>query len=171
VPQGLRWVQAGLQPGSHDLLGDAGATLRFEPKPAITWAYTNRRRARGAMGPGHWDLWIERRGIAGLLGTRASVLMSGTDVGMLIASAYFMKGTLELMTGHRYLWDGGMARSASAFRDHDGKVLLQFEPGSLLERVNTYLDVQPEAARLSDWPLLAVLGLYLRLAMLKVFRQ
>jgi len=171
VPQGLRWVQAGLQPGSHDLRGDAGtslATLRFEPKPAITWAYTDRRRACAAMGPGHWDLCTERRGIAGLLGTRASVLMSGTDVGMLITSVYFMKGTLELMTGHRYLWDGG---SASAFRDHDGKVLLQFEPGSLLERVNTYLDVQPEAARLSDWPLLAVLGLYLRLAMLEVFRQ
>jgi hypothetical protein len=112
VPQGLRWVQAGLQPGSHDLRGDAGtclATLRFEPKPAITWAYTDRRRACAEMGPRHWDLRIERRAIAGLLGIRASVLMSGTDVGMLITSVYFMK----LMTGHRYLWDGGSASERS----------------------------------------------------------
>lgn len=173
-PGGLRWVQAGLEPGTHDLQGADNvsiATLRFAPKPAISWNYTDRRRARAEHGARHWDLRIERGGIAGMLGIRASVVLSGSNTGTLTAAAYFITGALELDNGHRYRWDGGMARSLSAFNDHDGTLLIRFDPGSLSDRVNTYLHVEPEAARLGDWPLLAILGLYLRLAMTKTFRQ
>jgi trehalose/maltose transport system substrate-binding protein len=33
------------------------------------------------VGSAHWDLWIERKGLSGLLGTGAKVLVAGTDIG------------------------------------------------------------------------------------------
>jgi len=172
--QDLRWVQDGVLPGSHDLRAGDGAsiaTVRFEPRPTISWSYTDRRRARAACGQQHWDLRIERSGIMGLLGIRASVRVSGSDVGAFAAGAFFLTGILELSGGRSFRWDGGMERSRSVFEDASGQLLIGFEPGSMAERINTYLDVRPNAAYLLEWPLLAVLGLYLRLAMSKTFRQ
>ena len=40
-------------------------------------------------------------------------------------SATAFTGALELDNGHRYRWDGGMARSLSAFNDHDGTLLIE----------------------------------------------
>jgi hypothetical protein len=106
-----------------------------------------------------------------LLGIRASVRVCGSDVGAFAAGAFFLTGVLELSGGRSFRWDGGMERSRSVFEDASGRLLIGFEPGSMAERINTYLDVRPNAAYLSEWPLLAVLGLYLRLAMSKTFRQ
>ena len=57
----------------------------------------------------------------------------------------------------------------SAFVDDGGRTMLQFRSGSRFTRVNAYVDVQPEAVDLAEWPLLAVLGLYLRLLMNRVY--
>jgi hypothetical protein len=174
VPEGLLWVQSQMEPGYHELraAGDQViGKLRFAPRPAFVWEYKNERRARAEVGSLHWDFRIERKGLAGLLGIGASVPVAGSDTGNFAARASFITGTLELVSGRRFRWNGGAARSPSAFNDESGKLLVEFEPGSMAERVNTYVKVQPAASGISEWPLLVALGLYLRLAMTKTFRQ
>ena len=174
VPDGLRWVQPQMEPGYHELRDTAEqihGKLRFAPGKAIQWAYTDRRRARAEIGTLRWDFSIERTGIAGLLGFGARVPMTGADTGNFAARASFIAGTLELAGGGTFRWNGGAARAASAFTDEHGKLLVEFEPGSMPDRVSTYVNVQPAASGLSQWPLLVALGLYLRLAMTKTFRQ
>jgi hypothetical protein len=172
LPKGLRWVQLQTTPVSRELR-DADdrviGTLRDLPKPAVTWGFTDRRRARGEVGASHWDLSVERKGISGFFGLSATVLIDAGQTGVLLAGPFFTSGTLSLVSGRRLQWKGGVFEGPSAFLDERGRMLVQFRTGSYIKRVNAYVDVQPEAADMSEWPLLAVLGLYLRLLMNRVF--
>jgi hypothetical protein len=162
-----------MEPGYHELRAADDrviATLRFEPRPAFRWREPNLRRARAEAGSAHWDLSTVRKGLSGSIGLTATVLITGSNSGNFRSKAFFMTGTLELAGGRCFQWRGGTVSGPSTFSDDEGKVLIRFDRGSIFERINTYVDVQPEAAGLSDWLLLAVLGLYLRLAMNKVFR-
>lgn len=173
VPEGLRWAQPQIEPRYHELR-DSGdrvhGTLRFAPKGAVVWAYKDRRRARAEFGPSHWDLWIERSGLSGLLGFSAKVVITGRPNGVVNGGAYFLEATIELENGRRLRWSGGAARSPSTVLDETGAQIVQFEPGSIFERINTYVNFQPAGAQLTEWPLIAAVGLYLRLTMNKPFK-
>jgi hypothetical protein len=172
VAKGLYWFQPDATPvvrelrdADHRVIG----TLRHLPKPAVTWGFTDRQRARGEVGAAHWDLSVERKGVSGFFGLSATALIDAGQTGMLQAGPFFASGTLSLVSGRRRQWKGGVFEGPSAFLDERGRMLVQFRTGSYIKRVNAYVDVQPEAADMSEWPLLAVLGLYLRLLMNRVF--
>ena len=170
VPAGLRWQQPQVEPGFHELRDGEDhtiATLRFEPRPAVVWQLKDQRRARVDAGASRWDLSIERPGIAGWFGLSAIVSITGRTSGEFHAGAGFISGTLE-SPGEPLKWQGGAARSASAFVDTRGETVVRFNPGSVFDRINAYVDVSPNAG--DRWPFLAALGLYLRLAMNKVFK-
>ena len=147
--------------------GQVIAKLTFEPTPVIGWSFSEYRRARAEAGSSHWDLSIERKGFWARLGVTATVLIAGSDSGAVPLRMFLMKGTLEL-DGRRCQWSGGGESGSCAFRDEGGQELVGFDGGSIFVLVNTYVRVHPEAG--GAWPLLAVLGLYLRLAANKVFR-
>ena len=95
----------------------------------------------------------------------------GNGHGEVAAGVYFFTGNLQLVSGLHLRWRGGVSEvSASGFSD-EGRPLVRFNRGSFFDRVNTYVVVHPEARDPSEWPLLVSLGLYLRLAMCKVFRR
>jgi len=166
VPKELRWVQPEAEPG-HELR-DADdrlvGTLRFLPKPAVTWGYTDRRRARGEASESHWDLSIERKGLSGLFGLSGTALVDDGHTAVVKAGPFFSTGTLTMANGLRFRWRGSTIEGiASTFLDENGRALVLFRNGSYFTRVNAFVDVQPEAAEMAEWPLLTVLGLYLRL--------
>lgn len=175
IDEGLRWVQPQIEPGHHELRDSREqlvATLEFQPRPAVSWGYTDRRQARGEAGTAGWDFWIERPGLGGFLGISANVSITGTDTGTLKAGTNFIRGTLQLASGRSFQWDGGATRrGSSTFSDEGGRLLIRFREGSMMERVNTHIDLQPETADLPEKMLLISLGLYLRIAMTKVFRR
>lgn len=170
----LRWCQPALLQGQHELraAGDQVlGTLRFQPKPAVTWVYTDRRLAVAELDSGQWEFSVQRKGLSGLLGLSATVPIAGTDSGDVAAGAFFFTGTLQLTTGRRFQWRAGPARGGpSAFLANTGELLIRFDTGSFFDRVNTYIDVQPGASELPERRLLVALGLYLRLAANKVYR-
>lgn len=171
----LRWIQPAIEPGYHELrAGDEQpiATLRFEPRPQVAWGYTDRHRATAQAGSAHWDFWIERSGLAGFLGLKAAVRITGTHDGSLTAGTNFINGTLQLTDGRQFQWSGGASRrGSSTFSDQGGRLLIRFREGSMTERVNTFLEADPEALTRPVEMMLIALGLYLRLAMTKVFRR
>ena len=98
------------------------------------------------------------------------VLIDDGRTGTVTAGPFFTTGVLSLATGRRFQWKGSLFEGLpSAFVDETGRMFVQFRSGSYFTRVNAYVDVQPAAANGSEWPLLAVLGLYLRLLMNRVF--
>jgi hypothetical protein len=169
----LHWVQPDGETGYHELRDideHVIGTLRFQPKRAITWGFTDRQRARGEVGSSHWDLSIERKGIAGFFGASAAVLIDGGRTGTLKAGAFFATGALLLASGRRIRWAGSVLEGMPCtFVDDAGSLLVQINPGSFFTRVNGTVDVQPQAADMSEWPLLVVLALYLRLLMNRAF--
>lgn len=170
VPGGLRWQQPQVEPGFHELRDGEDhtvATLRFEPRPAVVWQLKDQRRARVDAGTSHWDLWVERPGISGWFGLAALVQFTGRTSGEFHAGAGFISGTLE-GPGEPLKWQGGAARSASAWVDTEGRTIVRFNPGSILDRINAHVEVSAAAG--DRWPFLAALGLYLRLAMNKIFK-
>jgi hypothetical protein len=172
VPEGLYWFQPRTKPLVRELR-DAGdrviGTLRDLPKPAITWMFTDPMRARAEVGSSAWDLSIERKGISGFFGFSATVFIDAGRTGTLEAGPFLTKGMLTLATGRRLKWNGGFFEGPSSFHDEAGRMLVKFRSGSYFKRVNSYVVVQPEAAEMSEWPLLAVFGMYLRLLMNRVF--
>jgi hypothetical protein len=85
--------------------------------------------------------------------------------------SFFATGVLELARGSRIQWDGGLIRnSPSSFLDPSGRALVRFKPGLVFDRVNTYVEIEAAAVSAPETPLLVALGLYLRLAMNKVYR-
>lgn len=87
------------------------------------------------------------------------------------ARAFFIIGTLQLANGRSFRWRGGATGGgSSAFFANGGALLVRFAAGSIFDRVNTYVDVQPEASAVPECQLLIALGLYLRLAMGKESR-
>jgi len=175
VPKDLRWIQPRAQP-DHELR-DADdrliGALRFLPKPAVTWGRTDRRLARGEFGELHWDLSIERKGLSGLLGLSGTALVDDGQTAMVRAGpflSFFSAGKLSMANGLRFQWKGSALEGApSRFVDEGGHTLLLFRNSSYLTRVNAFVDVQPEGSQMSEWPLLAVLGLYLRLLANRTF--
>lgn len=172
LPRELRWVQPGgdtdheLRDSEDRVLG----WLRFLPKPGITWEFTNPHRARGEVGPAHWDLSIERKGISGFFGLSGTALIDAGQTGILRAGPFFTTGTLSLASGRRLEWKGSMFEGkSSTFVDESGRMLVRFRSGSYFTRVNAFVDAPPEAVEMADWPLLAVLGLYLRVLMNRPF--
>ena len=153
----LRWCQPELPQslGHHELRGADDrvlGTLQFQPKPAVTWVYTDRRLAVAEVESGRWEFSVERKGVAGFFGLAATVHVTGADSGGVEAGVFFSTGTLRLTTGRQFQWSGGAARRGpSAFR------------------ANT-VEVEPAASTVAERRLLIALGLYLRLAMNKVFR-
>ena len=170
----LRWCQPRLSLGHHELRGagdEVLGTLGFQAKSAVTWGFTDRRRALAEAGPAQWQFSIERKGVVGALGLGATVHVTGTDSGEVAARAFFITGILQLTNGRRFRWRGGMTENGpSAFLANSGELLVRFEMGSIFDRVNTYVEVQPEAAAVPERQLLIALGLYLRLAMGKESR-
>ena len=172
VPKGLCWIQPRTEPGHElrDVEGHVVGTLRFLPKPALTWGYTDRRGARGEVGSSHWGLSIERKGLSGFFGTSGTALIDGGKTGTIKAGAFFMTGALSLATGRRLQWKGSVFEGMPCtFVGDGGRLLVQFNSGSFFTRMNGSVDVQPEAADMSEWPLLVVLALYLRLLMNRIF--
>jgi hypothetical protein len=169
----LYWVQPDGESGYHELrdIDDhVVGRLRFQPKPAVTWGFTDRRRARGEAGSSHWDLSIERKGIGGFFGASATVLIDGGKTGTLKAGAFFGTGVLSLASGRRILWNGSLLKGMPcSFVDDGGSVFVTINAGSVFTRVNGTVDVQPQAADMFEWPLLVILALYLRLLMNRPF--
>lgn len=170
VPKGLHWFQphkpftAPRYNELRDVDDHVIGTLRFLPKPAVTWRFTDRERARGEVGSSHWDLSIERKGLSGALGLSGTALIDGGHTGTIKAGAFFSKGALSLASGRRLQWKGSVFEGGPCtFVDEGGRVLVQFNSGSYFARVNGSVDVRPEAADVAEWPLLVVLALYLRL--------
>jgi hypothetical protein len=173
VPKDLRWIQPQAEP-DHELR-DADdrlvGALHFLPKPAATWGSTDRRRARAAFGESRWDLSIERKGLSGLFGLAGTALVDEGRTGLVKAGPFFSTGTLSMSNGPRFRWQGSALEGVpSTFADESGRPLVIFRNGSFFTRVNALVDVQPEAAEMPEWPLLAVLGLYLRLLTTRPFR-
>jgi hypothetical protein len=169
----LRWCQPELLTGYHELRrGDDRvlSTLRFEPKAAVRWVYADRRSALAKAEWGEWQFSVERKGLSGFIGLGATVPITGTDSGEVKVRAFFLVGKLHLANGRQFQWRGGAARSSSAFLANNGEILLRFDPGSFFDRVNTYVEIQPEALKVREHQLLIALGLYLRLAIGKVWR-
>jgi hypothetical protein len=172
VPKDLRWVQPPSQTDRELRDGDDRVigTFRFLSKPAVTWGFTDRRRARGDIGAAHWDLSIERKGVSGFFGLSGTALVDAGSTGVVTAGPFFMTGTVALASGRRFQWKGSRFEGMpSAFVDDGGRTVVQLRSGSYFTRVNAYVDVPPEGGELAEWPLLAVLGLYLRLLMNRVF--
>jgi hypothetical protein len=161
------------EPGYHELraAGDRViGTLRFLPKPAVRWGSTDRQSARGEVGPLDWDLSIERKGISGAIGASVTALIDGGRTGTLTCGALFATGVLSLASGRRLMWNGSvLERMPCAFADDSGRSLVRINSGSFLTRVNGTVDVEPEASDMSEWPLLVVLAMYLRLLMNRVW--
>ena len=126
-------------------------------------------RARGEVGSSRWELSIERKGISGFFGFAATVFIDAGRTGMLDAGPFLAKGMLALATGRRLQWNGGYFEGPSSFHDETGRLLVRFRSGSSAKQVNSYVDVEPEAAAMPEWPVLAVFGMYLRLLMNRVF--
>ena len=170
----LRWIPAKDGAGNYYELRDDNrvlSTLRFSPKPAVTWGYTDRRHATADAGSARWEFWITRKGFLGSLGLRATVHVTGSHAGEIAAGAFFFNGMLQLDHGRCFKWSGGATEgSNSKFLDEGERVLIIFSSGSIFDKVNAYVEVQPEGLAVSECPLLLALGLYLRLAMNKVYR-
>jgi hypothetical protein len=170
----LRWLTATDGVGKYYELraGDQVlGTLRYSPKAAITWGFSDRRHATAEAGAARWEFSVERKGLLGLLGFRATIHVTGSNVAQFAAGAYFVNGTLVIEYGRRFEWSGGSVRlSTSRFFDENGHELIAFKPGSIFDSVNTYVEVSPEGTKSQECPLLLALGLYLRLAMNKVYR-
>ena len=176
VPKGLYWFQphkpftAPRYNELRDVEDHVIGTLRFLPKPAVTWGFTDRERARGEVGSSHWDLSIERKGLSGALGLSGTALIDAGHTGTLKARAFFSNGALSLASGRQLQWKGSMFEGRPCtFVDEGGRSLVQFDSGSFFTRVNGSVDVRAEGADLSEWPLLVVLALYLRLLTNRVF--
>ncbi len=173
VPQGLHWFQPRTKPVCRELRDvddHVIGTLRFLPKPAVTWGFTDRQRARAEVGSSHWDLSIVRSGMSGALGFSATVLIDDGKTGTINAGAFFARGTVSLASGRQLRWKGSVFEGGlCTFVDDGGRLLVQINPGSFFRRVNGTVDVQPQAADMSEWPLLVVLALYLRLLMNRVW--
>lgn len=169
----MYWFKPRTEPGYHELRdvgGDVIGTFRFLPKPAVTWGSTDRQGARGEVGSSHWDLSIERKGLSGAIGTSGTVLIDGGKTGAIKARAFLSKGTLSLASGRQLQWKGSVFEgSPCTFVDDGGRLLIQINAGSYFSRVNGTVDVQPQAGDMSEWPLLVVLALYLRLLMNRVW--
>jgi hypothetical protein len=173
APDGLYWFQPGTTPVCRELRDASDrviGTLRDHPKPAVTWDFTDPRRARGEVGSSHWELSIERKGFGGFFGLSGTALIDGGQTGRLDAAAFFSKGTLSLASGRQLRWKGSLIEGASCFfLDEGDRPLMELRSGSYFKRVNAYVDVPHEAEGLREWPLLAVFGMYLRLLMNRVF--
>lgn len=172
APHGLRWFTSVTEPGCHELRDvddHVAGTLRFQPKPVLTWGFTDRRHARGDVGSLHWDLSIERKGISGAIGASATARVEGSSHAMLEAGAFFATGTLTLDSGRQLRWEGSVLEGTPC-RFVDGRRwVVQINPGSFSTRMNGSVDVQPDATDTSEWALLVVLALYLRLLMNRVW--
>jgi len=173
VPKGLHWFKPRTAPGYHELRdvdGHVVGTLRFLPAPAITWGFTDRRPARCEAGSSHWNLSIERKGLSGFFGASATVLIDDGRTGIMKAGAFFSTAVLSLTSGRRLRWKGSVFEGAPCtFVDDNGSPLVRINSGSFFTRVNGTVDVQPQAADMSEWPLLVILALYLRLLMNRVW--
>jgi hypothetical protein len=173
VPTGLFWFTPRAEPGSRELRDAEDrviGTLRFLPKPAVTWGFTDRQSARGEVGPLNWDLSIARSGLSGALGASATALIDGGKSGTITCGPFFATGVLALASGRRLVWKGSvLVGMPCAFADDGGTALVRINSGSFSTRVNGTVDVEPQAADVSEWPLLVVLALYLRLLMNRVW--
>jgi hypothetical protein len=148
----------------RDAEGHVVGTLRFLPKPTFQWGYTDRERAGADVGSSHWDLSIVREGFSGFFGLAATVLIDDGKTGIIKAGPYFSRGALALASGRQFRWKGSIFEGGYArFVDETGRLLVELHNGSYFTNVNGSVDVHPEAAGTSEWPLLVVLALYLRL--------
>lgn len=173
VPKDLRWIQPQAAP-VHELR-DADdcliGALRFLPKPPVSWGYTDRCRARGEFGESNWQLSIERKGLSGLLGLSGTALVDEGRTAIVKAGPFFSTGKLSMANGRRFRWNGSAIEGVpSRFVDENGRTLVLLRNGSSFTRVSAFVDVHEEAEEIPEWPLLTVLGLYLRLLTNRPFR-
>jgi len=105
-----------------------------------------------------------------LFGASSTALIDGGKAGTMKAGPFFATGALSLASGRQLQWKGFVIEGTSCrFVDDGGRMLIQIDPGSNVTRVNGTVDVQPQAAAMSEWPLLVVLALYFRLLMNRVW--
>jgi hypothetical protein len=168
----IEWVQPEFLKGAFQLQHDDAvvAELRFEPKPAVTWAYTDPRAARATAGGREWRFTVSRPGVAGFLGYTAVVRIEGSDAGSSALTTFVSRGTVEFARGRRLEWRGGLWRGSTSTFARDGATLVKFGSGSPLQRVVTHVEIMPAARGSDEWPFLAALGLYLRMLSGRVWR-
>ena len=116
APHGPHWTQP--RRASEHELRDADAhvlgSLRFLPRPAITWGYTDRRRARAEAGGSTWNLSIEWKGFAGFFGLAGRAHVDDGRTGILDAGPFFSTGVLSLAGGRRFRWKGSLLEAGAA---------------------------------------------------------
>ena len=141
VPKGLYWFQphkpftAPRYNELRDVDDHVIGTLRFLPKPAVTWGFTDRQRARAEVGSSHWDLSIELKGLSGFIGTSGKVLIDEGKTGTIKARAYFSKGALSLANGRQLQWKSSVFEGRPCtFVDEGGRLLVQLNQQRLVLR-------------------------------------
>jgi hypothetical protein len=172
--QQLRWIQPFLSERSYELWRDDDsivATLRFEPKPAVTWAFADPQAARAEAGAEHWRFTVARRGLAGLLGARATIQVTGSHSARLDARSFLAEGILVFSDARRLHWKGKLIRGTrSAFMLDERTPLVSFGSGSPFQRVTARVEISPLGLLTPGWPLLASFGFYMRILTGRVWR-
>jgi hypothetical protein len=177
-PAGSRfydWVLSGERSGSFELRGDSRvvAQLQFEPKPGFVWDFKDPQAARATAGDRHWRFTVSRRGVAGFFGWAATVKITGDNHGEIALTGAVSQGQLRVDGRRTFDWRGKPIRGAtSVFSLPDGQAtpVALFRTGSPLQSVTTRVEITRTGSTLDEWPLLAALGVYLRMLMNRTWR-
>lgn len=170
----LYWSQPDLGKPSHLLQDDQRATvarLDFQPQPGVAWNARNPQRAEGQAGASRWTFTVQRTGVSGLLGLSANVLIGGPQPGQVVTGANFVNGKVTLAGAPDMDWRSSPTRpGGSRFTSTDGTLLVHFLAGSIADRINTTVELEPPAMDRPERWLLSSLGLYLRVVGRRPFR-
>jgi hypothetical protein len=111
--------------------------------------------------------------LSGFYGWAATVHISGTNTAAIDLTRAVSHGELRVDGRRTFNWEGKPIRGAtSVFSLPDGQstAVVLFRTGSPLKAVTTRVEVTRAGLALEEWPLLAVLGFYLRMLMNRTWR-
>jgi hypothetical protein len=170
--RGLAWHQPSFHERAYELREGTAvvADLRFDPRPAITWAYTDPLAARAAAGDQRWQLAVSRPGPGGFLGFSGTVRVAGRHTASVELRSFLTRGAVAIPGRPAIEWHGGLWRGSTSIFTEGATRLVALSSGSPLERVVTRVEVTARARQYPEWPLLAALGLYLRMLSGRVWR-
>ncbi len=170
----FQWTQPDLAARSHELRdpqGQVTARFSFDVTPGLAWSLRDPKVAVVQGDDMRWTFSVQRRGWTGFLGLTAIVTITGPQSGELRAGSFLANGRLKLGDDLSFIWRSSLARpGGSAFLSATLEPLVQFQPGSISERVNAYVHLNRATISQPHTLLLLGLGLYLRLLMGRPFR-
>jgi hypothetical protein len=151
IPCDLRWIQ----PSTFRMLYELRANTELAATLGFRSAFGT--FATGESGDGCWTF---KR--VGFFQTRVSIRVCGEadDLAIFRNNTWSGGGTLEIRDGKKFLADTNFWQSNLQFKTESGEPLVRFKTGGLIH-LNATVEIEPQATRLEQLPLIVMLGWYL----------